>query len=131
MFGRHPLLPLDHTPRKFQFNRPNYYWHTMVKCMNIYSEVAGQHIRLRQQQTKGRFDPNRVDTKYEVNDLVFWKIPGIRGKFQERFSGPYIIVKKQHLSYTIKDTHSLTLKHVNVRDLKSVYLRCWICIQLK
>ncbi len=39
MFGKHPLLALDHTPRTFQFNRPNYYWHMMSKCMNIYSEL--------------------------------------------------------------------------------------------
>ncbi|CAF1563163.1 unnamed protein product, partial [Adineta steineri] len=43
--------------------------------------------------------------------------PGIRGKFQQRFSGPFIIIKSQHPSYTIQDSETTAIKHVHVSDL--------------
>ncbi|CAF1528391.1 unnamed protein product, partial [Didymodactylos carnosus] len=44
MFGRHPLLPLEHTSSLFQFNRPNDYWMQMMKAMNVYREAARERI---------------------------------------------------------------------------------------
>ncbi|CAF4132716.1 unnamed protein product, partial [Didymodactylos carnosus] len=76
MFGRHPVLPLDHTSRLFQFNRPNDYWMHMMKAMNVYREAALQRIRPHQQHSKQRFDRNRNDPQYEINDSVLWKLPG-------------------------------------------------------
>jgi predicted aspartyl protease len=123
MFGRNPILPLDHTPTTFQFNRPNDYWNKLMQCMNIYREVARQQVRTQQQKAKQRFDKNRNDVTYNINDLVFWKVPGHRGKLDEQFSGPFIIVNKKHPSYTIQDTNSLSLKQVNISDLKPVFQR--------
>ena len=123
MFGRNPILPMDHTPAIIKFLRPNDYWTQLMKCMNIYREAARQHIQLQQQQSKQRFDRNRKDPQYELNDLVFWKVPGHRGKFEERFSGPYIVINKQHPSYIIQDPQSSTIKQVHINDLKPVYNR--------
>ncbi|CAF4345806.1 unnamed protein product, partial [Rotaria sordida] len=94
MFGRYPVLPLDHTPSIFKFNRPNDYWMILIKYMNIYRQAARQHTLFHQQQSKQHFDHNRRDPQYEINDLVFWKVPGHRGKLEERFSGPYTIISK-------------------------------------
>ncbi|CAF4955322.1 unnamed protein product [Rotaria sp. Silwood1] len=123
MFGRHPILPLNHTPAKFKFNRPNDYWMKLIKCMNIYRQLARQKTLFHQQQSKQRFDKNRKNLQYEINDLVFYKVPGHRAKLEERFSGPYTIVNKQHPSYTIQNNDSLTSKRVHVSDLKLVYQR--------
>jgi transposase InsO family protein len=123
MFGRNPILPMDHTPAIIKFLRPNDYWRQLMKCMNVYREAARQHIQLHQQQSKQRFDRNRKDPRCELNDLVLWKVPGHRGKFEERFSGPYIVISKQHPSYTIQDPHSSTIKQVHINDLKPVYQR--------
>ena len=35
---------------------------------------------------KQRFDKNRKDPQYEINDLVFYKVPGHRPKLEERFA---------------------------------------------
>ncbi|CAF4647511.1 unnamed protein product, partial [Rotaria magnacalcarata] len=91
--------------------------------MNVYRQVASKKILVHQQQSKQRFDKNRKDPQYEINDLVFYKVPGHRPKLEERFSGPYTIINKQHPSYTIKNNHSLTSKRVHVSDLKLVYQR--------
>jgi transposase InsO family protein len=123
MFGRAPVLPLDHTPNTFHFNRPNDYWQKLVKCMHVYRESARQRTRLGQKQTKQRFDKNRKDPEYEVNELVLWRVPGHRGKFEERFSGPYTIINKQHPSYTIQDNQLLTSKQVHISDLKPIHQR--------
>ena len=121
MFGRHPILPLDHTSTTFRFDKPNDYWRKIMRCMKIYQNTASQQIRLQQQRTKHRFDQHRSNPKYAVNDLVFWKIPGHRGKLQEQFSGPFIIIDKQHPLYTIQDTNLLSTKRVHVSDLKQIY----------
>ena len=121
MFGRHPILPLDHTSTTFRFDKPNDYWRKIMRCMKIYQNTASQQIRLQQQRTKHRFDQHRSNPKYAINDLVFWKIPGHRGKLQEQFSGPFIIIDKQHPLYTIQDTNSLSTKRVHVSDLKQIY----------
>ncbi|CAF4504701.1 unnamed protein product, partial [Rotaria sp. Silwood2] len=123
MFGRHPILPLNHTPATFNFNRPNDYWMKLIKCMNIYRQIARQKTLFHQQQSKQRFKKNSQNPQYEINDLVFYKVPGHRAKLEERFSGPYTIVNKQHPSYTIQNNDSLTSKRVYVSDLKLVYQR--------
>ena len=99
------VLPLNHTPATFKFNRPNDYWMNSIKCMNNYRQVACQKTLFHQQQSKQRFDKNRKDPQYEINDLVFYKVPGNREKLEERFSGPYTIVNEQHPSYKIKNNH--------------------------
>ncbi|CAF1433061.1 unnamed protein product [Rotaria sp. Silwood1] len=114
MFGRHPILPLNHTPSTFTFARPYDYWIKLLKCMKIYRHVATQKTLFHQQQSKQRFDRNRQDPQFEINDLVFCKVPGHRAKFEERFSGPYTIINKQHPSYTIQNTHSLISKRVHI-----------------
>ena len=123
MFGRRPVLPLDHTSPIAHFDRPNDYWRRLLKWMNTYKQIAHQQIQLRQQRTKQRYDKHRANREFQVNDLVWWKLPGIRGKFQERFSGPYLITKAHHPSYTIQETQTNTIKHVHVSDLKLVYTR--------
>ena len=121
MFGRQPVLPLDYTATSFTFNRPNDYWNRFTKCLNIFRQTARSRIQLNQQYSKRRFDENRKDSCYEIDDLVLWKLPGHRGKLQERFSGPYIVVKKQHPSYTIQHIHSGLVKNVHISDLKILH----------
>ncbi|CAF4938297.1 unnamed protein product, partial [Rotaria socialis] len=31
MFGRYPILPINHTPATFKFNRPSDYWMKLIK----------------------------------------------------------------------------------------------------
>lgn len=123
MFGRCPILPLNHTPATFTFNRFSDYWRKFINCMNIYRQCARQRTLFHQKKSKQRYDKNRKDPQYEVNDLVFYKIPGHRPKFEERCAGPYTIIAKQYPSYTIKHTTLLTSKRVHVSDLKPVYQR--------
>ncbi|CAF1106349.1 unnamed protein product [Adineta ricciae] len=123
MFGRRPVLPLDHTAETFHFDRPNDYWHKMMRWSNIYKTAARQHMKFQQQQSKARFDKHRPNHQLQVNDLVWWKVPGIRGKFQERFSGPFLITHKQHPSYTIQDPQTSVVKTVHISSLKLVYSR--------
>ncbi|CAF0786226.1 unnamed protein product [Adineta steineri] len=125
MFGRRPVLPLDHTSAVTHFDRPNDYWRKLMKWMNIYKKTAQQQIQLQQQRTKQRFDAHRTDQQFQINDLVWWKIPGIRGKFQQRFSGPFIIIKSQHPSYTIQDSETTAIKHVHVSDLNGDTFRAF------
>lgn len=118
MFVRKPFLPLNHTPTEFHFNRPNQYWNQVTKCFKFLKQAARSRSNIQQEYSKRRYDANRIDVEYRVNDLVLWRLPGYRGKFQERFSGPYTIVKATPPSYTIQHNHSHEIKQVHVGDLK-------------
>lgn len=123
MFGRHPILPLEHNPDEFIFTKPNLYWNHLVRVMKSYHRQVHDRVKLVQQNSKKRYDTNRVDIQYDLEDLVLWKVPGHRGKFDERFSGPYKIIKKQHPSYSIQDSKSMAVKEVHVSDLKPITIR--------
>ncbi|CAF1437902.1 unnamed protein product [Adineta ricciae] len=123
MFGRNPNLPLDHTSATFTLQRTNDYWYKLLKCMKFYGETSRQRTNIQQKQSKQRFDKNRKDPKYNIHDLVLWKIPGYRSKLTERYSGPFEIINKKHPSYTIQDTQSLAIKQVHISDLKAIYSR--------
>ena len=123
MFGRKPNLPLDHTPTTVSFTRPNNYWRQLMKVMETYQRTATHQMRINQEQSKYRFNDNRKDPQYMIGDSVLWKIPGYRKKLEERFSGPHLVIKAHHPTYTIQDLFSSATKEVHVSDLKRVYLR--------
>ena len=123
MFVRNPILPLEHTPDTFRFTRPNAYWNHLMRIMDTYRKNARNHVKDFQRRSKERFDKNRQEFQYDEHDLVLWKVPGHIRKFDERFTGPYRIIKKQHPTYTIQDSNSMAVKHVHINALKSIVTR--------
>ena len=85
MFGRHSALPLDHTPSTFTFTRPNDYWSHFMKVMNVYRQAAQYQMKIRQHQSKRRFDRNRKDPHvwYQLLSSLetTWISPKIRRTF--------------------------------------------------
>ena len=95
----------------------------LLRWNNIYKKSARQQLHSQQQRSKLRFDTHRKDHQFQINDLVWWKVPGGGGKFRERFSGPFLVIKEQHPSYTIQDPQTKTVKHIHISSLKLVYPR--------
>ena len=84
--------------------------------------MANDNIKRHQQVAKKQYDRNRQAPIYEIGQLVFMKQHGHRGKFGEKYSGPFRIVDKldqNHLTYLIKNDHESNQYQVHVNDLVS------------
>ncbi|CAF3283177.1 unnamed protein product [Rotaria sp. Silwood2] len=120
MFERNPILLLAQQSTEFTLTKPNNYWPQIQRLLKLYHQAARRNIHIQQHYAKARFDANRSDTVYQVNDLVLWRKPFHLSKLDEPYSGPHIILKANHPNYVIQDRESSIQRMVHVADLQPV-----------
>ncbi|CAF0845531.1 unnamed protein product [Adineta steineri] len=94
MYGRKPILPFDHQDTNVTLDYDPEHVQKLNNYLSTLNEQARHNIILNQERYKERYDRNRTDPTYEINDLVLAKTLNFRSKFDLRYEGPYRIIKK-------------------------------------
>ncbi|CAF4378294.1 unnamed protein product, partial [Rotaria sp. Silwood2] len=122
-YGRDPRLPTDEPPTSFIFNKPQDYYEQLKKNLLILQRQTCDNVNSRQQRYKNRYDKQRADPHYEINDLVLIKIHGTKTKLDPKYSiTPKVIIKKQHPSYWVKDEATQVESRVHVNDIRPIFI---------
>ena len=122
-FSRHPRLPTDEPPISFTFNKPQDYYEQLKKNLQIIQRQARENVNTRQQSYKNRYDKQRSDPHYEINDLVLIKIYGPKTKLDPKYSiTPKVIIKKQHPIHWVKDEDTQVESRVHVNDIRPIFI---------
>jgi len=89
----------------------------------IIQHQARDNIKDQQHRYKNRYDKQRSDPHYEINDPVLIKIHGIKTKLDPKYSiTPKIIIKKQHPNYWVKDEETQIESRVHVNDIRPIFI---------
>ncbi|CAF4538521.1 unnamed protein product [Didymodactylos carnosus] len=130
MFGREPRLPTETKQAKITLSKPNNYYELIQKSRKILKKCAKANMEYQNQLTKARFDQNRPDPKYFIDQLVLVKVLDKKSKLQEKFEGPSrIIEQKGPATFIVKledpdqDSNPEYTKQVTTPDLAPVYIR--------
>ena len=122
-FGRDPSLPTDEPLTSFTFNKPQDYYGQLKKSLQIIQPQERNNVNIRQQLYKNRYDKQRGDPHYEIDDLVLIKIYGPKTKLDPKYSvTPKVIIKKQHPIYWVKDEDTQVESRVHVNDLRPIFI---------
>ncbi|CAF4351189.1 unnamed protein product, partial [Adineta steineri] len=81
MYGRKPILPFDHQGTNVTLDYDPEHVQKLNNYLSILNEQARHNIILTQEHYKERYDRNRTDPTYEINDLVLAKTLNFRSKF--------------------------------------------------
>ncbi|CAF1258650.1 unnamed protein product [Rotaria sordida] len=120
---RDPRLPTDEPPTSFIFNKPQDYYEQLKKNLLILQRQTCDNVNNRQQRYKNRYDKQRADPHYEINDLVLIKIHGTNTKLDSKYSiTPKVIIKKQHPIYWVKDEDTQVESRVHVNDIRPIFI---------
>ena len=95
MHGRQAVLPFDQQQALVSLTQDPEHGRKLRNYLAKLAEEARKKIQLCQQQYKTRYDLNRQELKLKLNDLVLVKTRNIRNKFDERYEGPFRIIKQQ------------------------------------
>ncbi|CAF1076963.1 unnamed protein product [Didymodactylos carnosus] len=93
-FGRSPVLPFDHQDLNVVLSQDPEYLSKLNSFLSSSTAQARQNIIKNQQQYKKRYDINRSNPKYAINDLVLVKTLNPRHKFDIRYEGPFRIIQQ-------------------------------------
>ncbi|CAF4957616.1 unnamed protein product [Rotaria sp. Silwood1] len=122
-YGRDPRLPTDEPSTSFTFNKPQDYYEPLKKNLLILQRQTRDNVNSRQQRYKHRYDKQRADPHYEINDLVLIKIHGTKTKLDPKYSiTPKVIIKKQHPIYWVKDEDTQVESRVHVNDIRPIFI---------
>jgi transposase InsO family protein len=94
MYGRTPILPFDHQDANVTLDYDPEHSKKLNEYLSSLNDQAKRNINLNQQRYKERYDENRSDPSYQINDLVLVKTLNIRHKFDIRYEGPFRIIKE-------------------------------------
>ena len=118
IFGRSPILPFDQQkPLVTLIQDPEH-----VKKLNQYLSLlvqdARKNIIQQQRKYKERYNRQRTDPTYKVNDLVLIKTINRRNKFDSRYEGPFRIVEQVgKKTFIAKHTKKPTLVRQVTKDV--------------
>jgi hypothetical protein len=122
-YGRDPRLPTDEPPTSFIFNKPQDYYGQLKKNLWIIQQQTRDNVNIQQQRYKIRYDKQRADPHYKINDLVLIKIHGIKTKLDPKYSvTPKVIIKKQHPIYWVRDEETQVESRVHVNDIRPIFI---------
>ena len=94
MYGRKPVLPFDHQDANATFEYDLEHTQKLNHYLSTLNEQAKRNIILNQERYKERYNKNRADPTYKINDLVLVKTLNTRSKFDLRYEGPFRIIKE-------------------------------------
>jgi hypothetical protein len=130
MFGRENQLLMDPQQMKISLSKPNQYYEKMKQTRKIIIDHAKWNIQYQSKLAKIRYDRNRPDPLYHINDLVLIRVVNKTSKLQEKYEGPYrIIDQKGPSTFIVKiedpdsDHNPNYTKQVTTSDMKPVFIR--------
>jgi hypothetical protein len=94
MYGRNPVLPFDHQDANVTLDYDAEHSKKLNEYLSSLNDQAKQTIISNQRRYKERYDTNRSNPLFQINDLVLVKTLNIRHKFDIRYEGPFRIIKK-------------------------------------
>ncbi|CAF1523926.1 unnamed protein product, partial [Didymodactylos carnosus] len=105
MFGRSPVLPFDHQDPNVVLSQDPEYLSKLNLFLSSSTAQARQNIIKNQQQYKKRYDINRSNPKYAINDLVLVKTLNPRHKFDIRYEAMLLTNEEyEEAKNTLHDT---------------------------
>ena len=117
-YGREATLPNEYVvSRRYQMTENH---NEMYKQKwQLALEFARTNLEKAQRKQKENYDVNSKLTEYNIGDSVLLKSPPVTGKFNNRWIGPYIIMRKfSFLNYEIKPVDSNRRMTVHINRLK-------------
>ena len=122
LYGREPKLPTDGPISSFTFHKPNDYYEQLKKSMKLIHSHARQNIVHKQHRYKNRYDKQRSDPHYKINDRVLIKKHGMKSKLEPKFSvATQIIIRGEHPVYIVQDETTQVETQVHVNDIRPIY----------
>jgi transposase InsO family protein len=94
MYGRTPVLPFDHQDTNVTLDYDPEHSKKLNAYLSSLNDQAKQTIISNQRRYKERYDTNRSDPLFQINDLVLVKTLNIRHKFDIRYEGPFRIIQQ-------------------------------------
>ena len=121
---------MDPQQMKISLSKPNQYYEKMKQARKVIIDHAKWNIQYQSKLAKIRYDRNRPDPVYHINDLVLVRVVNKTSKLQEKYEGPYrIIDQKGPSTFIVKiedpdsDYNSNYTKQVTTSDMKPVFIR--------
>ncbi|CAF1439606.1 unnamed protein product, partial [Didymodactylos carnosus] len=103
-FCRKPRSPFDSPRTAVKFSKPHDYWIELNRFKHWAIKQARQNIEHQQTLMKRRYDKNRSNPSYAVDDLVWLKILAGRTELDERYRGPFRVTGQLNpVTYTVED----------------------------
>ncbi|CAF1412956.1 unnamed protein product [Adineta steineri] len=123
LFGREARLPTEAPLSTFTFRKPNDYYEQLKKSMKLIHQNAHRNITNKQHQYKTRYDKQRADPHYSINDRVLIRKHGLKNKLEPKYSiTPQIIIQEKHPVYVVKDETTQCETQVHINDIKPIYV---------
>ncbi|CAF1107379.1 unnamed protein product [Didymodactylos carnosus] len=111
MYGRAPVLPFDHQDPSVSLSQEPEH---LIKLKTYLSSLTGQatnNIIKNQSKYKQRYDLNRSNPSYKIDDLVLVKTLNTRHKFDIRHEGPFRIIQQlASKTFIVEHTKKTTLR---------------------
>ncbi|CAF1524064.1 unnamed protein product [Adineta ricciae] len=121
LFGREPRLPTDQPASTFTFRKPNDYYEQLKKNMKIIHRNARENMINKQKQYKSRYDTQRNDPHYSLNDRVLIRKHGLKNKLDAKYSAtPQIVIREDHPVYIVQDESTQVETRVHVNDIRPI-----------
>ena len=110
IFGRLPVLPFDHQQPVVTLAEDKKHVDKLKQYLIELTSVARHNIERQQHVYRERYNQNRRNPTYRLNDLVLVKATSRRSKFDIRYEGPFRIVQQL-------GTKTFIVKHVKKQTL--------------
>ena len=110
IFGRSPVLPFDHQQPVVTLAEDTKHVDKLKQYLIELTSVARHNIERQQHVYRERYNQNRRNPTYRLNDLVLVKATSRRSKFDIRYEGPFRIVQQL-------GTKTFIVKHVKKQTL--------------
>ena len=110
MYGRPPVLPFDLQNPIVSLQQPSHYAQNIGQYISYLANDAKTNTIHALRQYKSRYDTNRSNTTYSINDLVLIKNIHSRHKFDIRYEGPFRIIRRLGVKIYL-------VQHVKLLDL--------------
>jgi transposase InsO family protein len=106
MYGRSPVFPFDPQHPLVSLPADPHYSTKLHQYISNLTNITKHNITTAQQRYKSRFDTNRSNPVYKINDIVLVKTIHPRHKFDIRHEGPYRIIQRLgDKTYIVQHTH--------------------------
>ena len=110
MYGRLPILPFDQQQPIVQLTQDPEHTNKLKRYLSKLTEQAKRNILFQQRKYKERYDRNRTNPIYKINDLVLIRTLKQRNKFDVRYEGPFRIIQQLgSKTFLVKHVKKLTL----------------------
>ena len=88
------MLSFDHQDDNVTLDHDPEHSKKLNEYLQTLNEQVKRTIALNQQRYKQRYDTNRSNSSFRINDLVLVKTLNYRHKFDVRYEGPYKITQQ-------------------------------------